>query len=87
MAVNLQMNDNDNADKRLALIKIVKVDLTKENDNENNDESTTVYSPAYISTISTCTVNNGTVSQEVQFKFLGNIGRLGSILLVVHKIN
>lgn len=72
MAVNLNQVNNDNANiKRLTLIKIVRIDLAKENDNETNDNCTTEYSPAYISTGNT---SGGTASQEVQFQLLGIFG-------------
>jgi hypothetical protein len=71
MAVNLHQVNNDTANsKRLSLIKIIKIDLSKENDNGTNDESTE-YSPAYILTMNTCNVNSGTASQEVKFQLLG----------------
>ncbi|XP_025414682.1 histone-arginine methyltransferase CARMER isoform X1 [Sipha flava] len=70
MAVNLHQVNNDTANsKRLSLIKIIKIDLSKENDNGTNDESTE-YSPAYILTMNTCNVNSGTASQEVKFQLL-----------------
>lgn len=62
-----QSNTNSKCNnKRLALIKIVKVDLTKENDNDEDIE----YSPAYISTTNNC-VNSGTVSSDIHFQLLG----------------
>lgn len=72
MAINLHptINTSKSNNKRLALTKIIKIDLNKENDSESNDENIE-YSPAYISTTNTCVVDSGAASQEIQFQLLG----------------
>jgi hypothetical protein len=71
MSFDLQQSNNGMAiNKRLTLTKIIKIDLSKEND-DNDDESTVEYSPAYIFATNTSTLNCGTASQGVQFQFFG----------------
>lgn len=72
MSLDLQQSNNGMAiNKRLTLTKIVKIDLGKENDDNNDECSTTQYSPAYIFATNTSTLNCGTASQGVQFQFFG----------------
>lgn len=63
-------NNDKNNSKRLTLIKIVRVNLNKENDDETNDDSIE-YSPAYIFTTNTCVVNGGAAAQRIQFQLFG----------------
>ncbi|XP_050421077.1 probable histone-arginine methyltransferase CARMER [Adelges cooleyi] len=59
-----QLNGNTQC---LTLVKIVKLDLNQENDSNNAVE----FSPAYITTINTCsTAESGVVSQGTQFQLL-----------------
>lgn len=80
MAVNIQEMNNSgkNINKHLALTKIVKIDLTKDVDSDDDIE----YSPAYICTMNTCVMNSGTVSQQIQFQLLSMFN-----LIIFFKLN
>lgn len=72
MSFDLQQSNHGMAiNKRLTLTKIIKIDLNKENDDNNDECSTIEYSPAYIFATNTSTLNCGTASQGVQFQFFG----------------
>lgn len=68
MAVSFQEMNNSgkSTNKHLALTKIVKIDLTKDVDDDEGIE----YAPAYICTTNTCVLNSGVASQGIQFQLL-----------------
>lgn len=67
MAVQQPTNGQN---KRLALIKAVKIDLNKQLDNGDSDGSIE-YSPAYITSTHTSIMNGGTAAQGINFQLFG----------------
>lgn len=69
MTDNLQEDtiNNKTNNKRLTLIKITKVNLCNDDDNNENIE----YSPAYITATNAFVTNNGTLIEDVHLQLLG----------------
>lgn len=83
MAVNFQqVNNSKTYNKRLALIKATKIDLTNGNHDEIGDEGIE-YSPAYITTLSSCAVNSTMTPQEIHFQLFS----MSNIYLLMFMVN